>query len=336
MFCRLNGVCKYRMIEVSNMLIMAVIATTISGIGMFIQVTVKLVISMFVNVIVVDNMYDVASLDRIFFRYGWSSSRAMCEKLFPSDGIHVCLTIPGFIVGHRYRGGGERHNYTCYNMYVVSNSTLKTMMQMIRGDSNNMIVQYMYYPNQYRVNRAIVYEPVLKMSYAWQEQIANEIVMRFEVYGHVGALLVGSPGLGKSKVADVVMAMLITKGSTPMLVRNFDALAPGCLIDESIGVPDVGEPTVLLINEYDSVAKKAESGTDDKKNTCLAKDRASWLNCLDRFECTKGLIVIATANCELSQFDRAYVRTGRFDVHASIKGDAEMANNAVVTLGYTV
>ena len=125
-----------------------------------------------------------------------------------------------------------------------------------------------------------------------------------------GALLVGSPGTGKTLLAKAVAG----EANVP-----FFSISGSDFVEMFVGVGasrvrDLFKeaakmaPCIIFIDEIDTIGKKRDSGGNDEREQTLNQLLAE----LDGFDPTKGVIVLGATN-RPEVLDKALLRPGRFD-----------------------
>lgn len=138
-----------------------------------------------------------------------------------------------------------------------------------------------------------------------------------------GILAVGPPGTGKT---------LLARALAGEVDANFFSVSASSFVEMFVGVgakrvrklfaaavaerERTGRPSIIFIDEIDAIGKKrgqGQSGADSEREQTLNQ----LLVCMQGFEQTKGIIVMAATNMAES-LDEALKRPGRFDYQVSV------------------
>lgn len=276
-----------------------------------------IITAMFFNVIVVSDLRKVSSIDTHIGKIGYCSSRQSRAGNPPGDGLHW---FEGTIAHRETTKGGERSSdKTSYTLYVRQKN-LSGINSMLSGDSNDVLIRWVYVPVPWRVSITDMYQAVSFSPYSWQTLALREIMIRYLDNNHMASvLLIGEPGKGKSSIADLLAVKMKRELQVePIVVKGLDLTAKGITVDDFVQCPSFSSPLIICLDEYDTFVKHAENMNGDEgkgDGNAIAKNRSTLLSFLDRLNRTSFLIIIASTNDLNISHDPAYTRRGRFDVH---------------------
>lgn len=126
-----------------------------------------------------------------------------------------------------------------------------------------------------------------------------------------GVLLYGKSGVGKTLIAKAIAG----EASVPFFAISASEVHSKFLgrseenIRKLFKVAKAEAPSIIFVDELDSIATKRYQNFS---NSYAASFLNQFLSCMDGFEDTDGVIIIATTN-HLEQLDEAVLRSGRFD-----------------------
>lgn len=136
----------------------------------------------------------------------------------------------------------------------------------------------------------------------------------------VGALVSGTPGSGKTQIANIVTIELARRGLKPTIVSGFTPIVKGASLNKILRdiKPSAKQPLILCFNEFDRMVKKVHDGkvaNSEHFNICVS-DKSELANFLDELGALQHVAFIATTNESLQWFAqeeyRYITRDGRF------------------------
>jgi len=150
----------------------------------------------------------------------------------------------------------------------------------------------------------------------WYEQFGAKIPK--------GILAVGPPGTGKT---------LLARSLAGEVDANFFSVHGSSFVEMYVGVgarrvrrlfaaavaahKRTGKPSIIFIDEIDAIGKKRGQGGGNGGDSERDQTLNQLLVCMQGFEGTKGIIVMAATNMP-SALDEALTRPGRFDYQVSV------------------
>jgi hypothetical protein len=239
----------------------------------------------------------------------------------PAGGVHFMFINYGFIcaikIGSPQVDGVMKFQYKLY----IFGTGARNAVKKIYNKQGKILTMKIYKPNEYSTTIITEYlQDNLIIAYDWQQKLADEMMEFYHTKQNCKILISGGSGVGKTTMGDIIYRSLVNKGKSPCLCQNFDLTTPGLLLDNAFGCFQLSEqePLILMLDEFDCAVKNAMSDValkDDK--WCLAKNKSTLNQFLDRVARLQYLIVIATSNMRIEEFDANYhwfVRLGRFNI----------------------
>jgi hypothetical protein len=294
------------------------IATLVGSSASLFHTIASILVACFCTVVCVDDRRRVAVFDHLLGHIGLCSRRRVGPNDPPADGLHFAfLSGPVFAVRATTPGGFRSEAEVGYVLYVVGGAARRKLESLISGDSSEIMTRWVYSPAPWRTSVTTVRQRAPPAAWPGQAPIIARICDAYAQGQRSSALIVGPPGRGKSRLAELVAVELRARYTVePVVVKNFDPTARGQLLDDILACPTQGEPVIVVLDEYDAVIAHAEGKLDgDAEGSSLAKNRSSMLSCLDRLGVMAHVIVIATTNVSEENLETAYVRRGRLDLH---------------------
>ena len=152
-----------------------------------------------------------------------------------------------------------------------------------------------------------------------QSKICKLIYSEYKKSSKASVLLFGEPGAGKSSVGYFLVQYFIDRSNgqiTPELMLGYNLTMKGCAFDFYNDYMYGGNPLIIIVDEYDIAVKKALDANEEKGEfSCIAQDKTKLLGFLDQVNLMKNLILIATTNAKKEEFEEAFIRKGRFNIH---------------------
>jgi hypothetical protein len=307
----------------------AIAAAFLGSTSVVVNHLVELVLSLFVTTLVVDEFRSVYILDREISSNGYCSRRQAGFSRFPAEGVHfIYLLGPVVAIKSLIQStssfSGVQHKYTIYSFRNVSSQYIE---KITAGDPTENFVKWIG-KNGNRTSHMRIKAPAVP--FAWQQNIMGKIIAAFKEKRHVSVLLSGAPGIGKSRLAELLATELRRNSSVePTIVKNYDPSDSFVSFDSVIGNPIVSEPLIVVLDEYDAIIQAAEAKPlvemVQQPQLRVHSSRTVMLGVLDLIALVDHVIVIATMNAAISSVDAAYTRPGRFDHHFTITADSVMA-----------
>lgn len=291
----------------------------------------------FLHVHVLRGDVQVSRIDRSILAGGIASATASNGHMSrPADGSHLLWCSSGGGGGGRRRfpivavrstaaPAGNRPGVAEYTLYAVSRTCLDAALGALQEGIRVIRVESL---NSWSLTTAAVYAsaaavyasaPAAQM-HPRQESACASILARWDVQRRCCALLTGVAGGGKTETAIFLADALRKRGISPKVVFGFSMVMKGAslltLLPSEI---DADEPYLLVLDEIDVAFKKSLLAVEGKTEaSCLADNKASLCNELDRLAKLPNLIVIMTSNCTADEMRAAgyepYIRHGRVDV----------------------
>lgn len=155
----------------------------------------------------------------------------------------------------------------------------------------------------------------LQNPYEWQNNLCREIINYYEKNSRASVLISGKPGIGKTRLGDVLASKIKnTLHVISIVYKNVNLTEPGISVWSLEMDQSEDRPNIIIIDEYDDVIKYAEREKDQMGRIAIANSRASLLTFLDYINLLQHVIIIFTTNKSLSEFEEVYVRSGRIDI----------------------
>jgi hypothetical protein len=289
------------------------VASIMSVMPAILAVLATFLVSLMFHVTLVSDTRKVAMLDNLLGRSGYCSIRQSKAGSPPGDGIHA---ISKMVLSRTTTSSGNGNKSTAYTIYSLSSPNA-----LLNGNPNDILTRWVYAPAPWRTSITDMYQAAPIAPRAWQKKVIKDVFNAYTANNRASILMTGTPGSGKSRVAELIAVELKTKLSVePIVIKNFDLTAKGCTIDDVIQFPTYNEPAIVVLDELDAFIKHAEARSDGAgEGSSIAKNRSSLLSCLDRLNLSEFVILIASSNqIDIRVEHPAYTRTGRFDIHAEI------------------
>jgi hypothetical protein len=304
------------------------------------------------RVLVVDAARRVTLVDRALRGpLAWRSARKADVGGGPADGVHLALADAfapagappaekgpgvggalaalrrGLVVAVRASAAPSPHAAAqpAYRLFVLGGAAAEAaVLAALNGDAQAVRVRVVETPSPYRSSTTDVFEPAIAAPLPWQQALADLLVGVFLERQHASVLIYGAPGVGKSRMAEVLAKALKARvrEMEPIVVRGFDLTARGATVGDMTGDFSQDAPAIVGLDEFDGAVAHALRGGDPAGEcSSLAKSRPKLLGTLDWLGAARHLVVIATMNRAPGELgDPAFTRAGRFDLHIEVTG----------------
>ena len=263
----------------------------------------------------------VAIMDKMLGERGGMSGVVMGTGSMPMDGWHWMWFQGMPICMERKTMTEDRHSYTKYVLYIIGEKRKKELDIVLCGSAENIQVRWIEAPNAFNLFSNTMRQEAPKAPYPWQEDVILRLIARYYSGGeNISILLSGSPGKGKSSLAELLAARLRKDKNIDPIVVKTTITAKGLTFSALVRCPTPSEPVIVVLDEYYDLIKHAEGHLDGQsgEGCSLVKNRASMLALMDRFGKTKYVIVVATTNVPLcllkEENNKEYIRKGRIEI----------------------
>jgi DNA replication protein DnaC len=220
-------------------------------------------------------------------------------------------------------GGGYKD--PVYYAYILGSDTVEKFGNIIMGEDkvDKVKIKYISFPTpEYcRVELdtfCLETEPVI-----WQKKIISKIMQSYRMKSrinnpHSSVLISGLPGTGKSTLPAFIAR---TMQREEMIEPKICVVGPimtsvGASLSRIFGETSPSFPTIIVMDEFDTICEFAEKAETTKEGACPAKNKASLLCLMDRIYKKANVICIYTTNLSLEEMQTkypAYIRNNRIE-----------------------
>lgn len=268
----------------------------------------------FVTTTVVTDPRDVRVLDRDISERGYSTRRLAGAGRFPAEGIHIAWSFGLALAVKKARISTMIHDSSTYmyTVYTFGRRATRRLEQITAGNPSEIrvnLITYIGSGGNYANHGGMIKAP--GEPWAWQATVIDMIMAEFAKTTTVSVLVTGRPGVGKSSLAEVLSVKFASQACQASIIKHYDPTQTYPDVFSVVQEPTFDKPTILLIDEYDSIVVRAE-----KENK-----RSEMLGALDILARISHVVVLATTNAEIASIDERYTRRGRFNLHLAVEDD---------------